>query len=76
MYPSPLPPEYSKFNWASMQLINWFSAKVAKSYFGFFKVVKSYFGFFKVLKSFTSFIGLQHLEKAKIGLHNIVKDFK
>ena len=67
--PPPLK-EYSKFNWASMQLINWFSAKVVKSYFGFFKVVKSYFGFFKVLKSFTAFI------KAKIGLHYIVKDFK
>ena len=70
------PPRYSKFNWASMQLINWFVATVANSYFGFFKVVKSYCGFFKVLKSFTAFTGLQHLEKAKIGLHYILKDFK
>ena len=75
MYTLP-PPEYSKFDWVSMQLTNWISAKVAKSYFGFFKVVKSYFGFFKVLKSFTALIGNQHLEKAEIGLHNILNDFK
>ena len=69
----PPPPEYSKVHWASTQ---WFSAKVEKSYFGFFKVVKSYFSFFEVLKSFTAFIGLQHLEKTKVGLYYIVKDFK
>ena len=30
---------------------------------------------FQGMKAFSALIGLQHLEKAKIGLHNIVKDF-
>ena len=59
--------------YATHKLFFWQGCEVL---FWLFQGSEVIFRLFQGMKAFSALIGLKHLEKAKIRLHNIVKDFR